>query len=192
MLRRYALPILLIGVVAFSAIAAVGSFSGTQQANNSNSQTTSSLGSVTTSTTAQTSGLTIDEIQPNPPGNDQQNIEEEYIVFKNSGTSSINISGYTVKYSQSKAYTFTGSQYRTVIPVGQTVILKTSLPTNTMTVDMAQYEFSAGSDEPALSNSGGTITVTDSDGHVVLNTTYSAQKSLRTFLNHSSDNRPAR
>jgi len=122
--------------------------------------------------TTQTGDLTITEINANPSGDDRQSLFKESIVFKNTGSQELDISGYTVNYGETgKTHTFQDYPMKTNLPAGQTFRLNSG--TSGETVDPAQYEALGGFDEPALSNSGSTITVTDDSGNLVVEATYS-------------------
>ena len=128
------------------------------------------IGPTNVDITTRTGQLTITEINANPPGSDRQKLFREIITFENTGSQKLDISGYTVSYGETgKTYTYSES-YTTTVPPNMTFKLVTG--NSDETIMLAEYDSFAGFDEPALSNDGGTITVTDASGNTVLEATY--------------------
>ena len=112
--------------------------------------------------TASPSGLALTSIHADAAGNDNENLNDEYLVFANDGDTPLNISGWTVTDAAGHSYTF-----RTVtLESGAEVTLHTGTGTDTQT---DRYWGESG----AIWNNGGdTVTVRNADGAVVIERSY--------------------
>jgi micrococcal nuclease len=108
--------------------------------------------------------LAIVTIHADAAGNDNDNLNDEYVVLKNTGSSAIDVSGWTM--SDEAGHTFEFPQ-GFVLDGGDTVTIRTGKGTNT---DGTIYW---GSNSAIWNNGGDTIVVRDGDGNVVLVREYS-------------------
>lgn len=108
--------------------------------------------------------LSIARIRADAPGNDHENLNEEYIVFENTGSATLDLSGWTVRDEADHRYTFPAG---TVLEPGEQLTLHTGSGTDT---DSDLYW---GSGRAIWNNGGDTIIVTTPDGTVVIRETYS-------------------
>ena len=127
-------------------------------------------GKVTSSTTpVATDGgtsddaLVLEDINADAEGDDRENLNDEYVVFRNSGSEQLDLSGWTIEDEAGKTYTVP-DEY--TLGAGETVTLYTGAGTNT---EDALY-WDAGS--PVWNNAGDTVIVRNSDGDVVREETY--------------------
>ena len=136
---------------------------------------------MTVEITRQTGSLTVTAVEANFAGNEQHRLGSETVTFENTGDQPLDASGYTVEYGPTgKSYTFPKprSTPASGVPPGDTFTLYSNSEIVTIMLG-EQYDFTARFDEPALSADGGTITVTDADGNVVLEATYNPAKERR-------------
>jgi micrococcal nuclease len=120
-----------------------------------------------TPTTTVTDGgvsVSIVEIHADAAGNDHENLNDEYIVLKNTGESAIDMAGWTLR--DEADHTFTFSSGFTFSP-GDTVTIRTGSGTN------SAETLYWGSDSAVWNNGGDTIILTDSAGTIVLSREYS-------------------
>jgi len=108
--------------------------------------------------------LAIVTIHADAAGNDNDNPNDEYVVLKNTGSSPIDLSGWTI--SDEAGHTFEFPQ-GFVLGSGDTVTIRTGSGTNT---DATLYW---GSSSAIWNNGGDTIVVRDGNGDVVLVREYS-------------------
>ncbi|MDY6780525.1 MAG: lamin tail domain-containing protein, partial [Halobacteria archaeon] len=112
--------------------------------------------------------LIITEVHADAQGTDQENLNDEYIVFKNVGNAPLDMSTWVVRNQNSRTYTFPEGY---VLGVDETVTLHSGsnprfkIPENASDVYW-------GSLSPVLPNDGGTITVKDSQYNPVLKKEY--------------------
>ena len=55
--------------------------------------------------TAADAGLTIAEIHADAAGDDRKNLNNEYVVFENTGTDTLDLSGWTIEDEEGQRYT---------------------------------------------------------------------------------------
>lgn len=114
--------------------------------------------------------LTVVEVEVGPPGTDSRSIVREFVVFENTGSDSLKLTGYTVEYDGTgKSFEFPDSS-RAEIPTGETARVTTG--SGGATLMLGEHEFLAGFTEPVLKTDGGTIAVTNPDGETVLKARY--------------------
>jgi len=108
-------------------------------------------------------GLGVAEIRADAPGNDNENLNDEYVVFRNAGDRSLDLSGWTVGDEADHTYTFPAG---TELGPGETLTLHTGSGTD----GDGQYYWGAGG---AIWNNGGdTVFVRTADGELVTEETY--------------------
>jgi len=110
-----------------------------------------------------TGELAVATIHADAAGDDRENLNDEYVVFENTGEASLDLSGWTVADEAGKLYTFPDGY---TLGPGETVTLHTGSGTDTET----DLYWGAGS--PVWNNAGDTVTVRNSDGERVLVETY--------------------
>jgi len=108
--------------------------------------------------------LTVATINADAEGDDRENLNEEYVIFRNDGDSSLNLTGWTVSDESGKTYQFPDGF---TLDLGATVTLHTGSGTDTET----DLYWDAG--RPVWNNDGDTVTVTTSEGDVVVIKEYS-------------------
>ncbi|WP_135303852.1 lamin tail domain-containing protein [Haloarcula amylovorans] len=116
----------------------------------------------TPTVTVSESGLVVAGIHADAEGNDNENLNDEYVVFANRGDDSISLSGWTVTDGADHRYTFGES---TLAP-GERVTLYTGSGSDT------ERERYWGANGAVWNNGGDTITVQNADGTVVLERSY--------------------
>ncbi|MFC6991542.1 lamin tail domain-containing protein [Haladaptatus sp. GCM10025707] len=104
----------------------------------------------------------VKEVHEDAEGPDGDNLNDEYVVFENTGEEALDLSEWTVRDEAGKTYTF---EDLTLAP-GATVTLYTGSGTDSAT----ERYWGAGS--PVWNNDGDTVTVTDAEGGVVVEVTY--------------------
>ena len=72
--------------------------------------------------------LSVVEINYDAAGNDNENLNDEYVVFRNTGSEPLDISGWTVEDEAGHSYTFPGE---TVVDPNAEVMLRTGSGTDT-------------------------------------------------------------
>lgn len=108
--------------------------------------------------------LTVESINADAEGDDRENLNDEYIIFRNDGDNSLNLTGWTVSDESGKTYQFPDGF---TLDPGATVTLHTSSGTDTE----SDLYWDAG--RPVWNNDGDTVTVTTSEGEVVIEEAYS-------------------
>jgi competence protein ComEC len=108
-------------------------------------------------------GLTIAEIHADAAGDDRDNLNDEYVVFENAGTDTLDLSGWTIEDEAGQRYTVPDGFE---LAAGETVTLYTGSGTSTPT------ELYWGSGSPIWNNDGDTVIVTNANGERVLAESY--------------------
>ena len=108
--------------------------------------------------------LAVATINADAEGDDRENLNDEYIVFRNDGDSSLNLTGWTVSDESGKTYQFPDGF---TLGPGATVRLHTGSGTDTAT----DLYWDAG--RPVWNNDGDTVTVTTLEGEVEIEEEYS-------------------
>jgi len=109
------------------------------------------------------SALTIEEIHADAAGDESSNLNDEYIVFSNDGSTALDLSGWTVQDEAGRTYTFPDGF---TLAAGETVTLHTGSGSDTET------DLYWGSGSAIWNNGGDTVTVTNSEGTVVIEESY--------------------
>lgn len=107
--------------------------------------------------------LAIETVHADAEGADGENLNDEYIVFTNTGEEPLELSGYTIRDAAGRTYTVPDG---VTLNPGATLTLHTGSGTDTDT------DLYWGSGSPIWNNGGDTITVTAPDGTVVLEEAY--------------------
>jgi competence protein ComEC len=109
------------------------------------------------------SSLAIAEINADAEGRDGENLNDEYVVFENTGSETLDLSGWTVADNADHTYTIPDG---TTLAPDETVTLYTGSGTAT---DSKLYW---GSGSPIWNNDGDTVIVTTNEGDQVLEESY--------------------
>jgi competence protein ComEC len=109
--------------------------------------------------TETTPQLTLAAVNADAAGDDRENLNDEYVVFRNDGDGTLDLSGWTVSDEAGRTYTVPDGV--TLAP-GATITLHTGSGTETET------DLYWGSGSPIWNNGGDTVTVTMPDGTEVL------------------------
>ncbi|WP_416838782.1 lamin tail domain-containing protein [Haloferax sp. DFSO52] len=124
-------------------------------------------GDVTQLTPIATDGgatLALAEVHADAVGSDTENLNDEYIVLQNTGSDSLDLSGWTVSDGSGRTYTIPDG---TMLDAGATVTLHSGTGTDTTT------DLYWGSGSAIWNNDGDTVTVLNTTGDVVLEEEYS-------------------
>ena len=114
--------------------------------------------------TENTSGdLIIDRVRADASGDDRDNLNDEYVVFRNAGAEPLEMGGWTVSDEADHSYTVPDGF---TLDPNETVTLHTGSGTDTDT------DLYWGSGRPIWNNGGDTVTVTDADNETVLKRGY--------------------
>ncbi|WP_423747337.1 lamin tail domain-containing protein (plasmid) [Haladaptatus sp. SPP-AMP-3] len=106
--------------------------------------------------------VSISQIHEDAAGNDNDNLNDEYVVFENTGSTSIDLSGWTVTDESGKTYTFSSL---TLSP-GQTVTLHSGSGSDTSS------DVFWGRSTAVWNNGGDTVSVSDGSGASVATKVY--------------------
>lgn len=109
------------------------------------------------------SSLAVAEVHADAEGDESDNLNDEYIMFENSGSESLDLSGWTVADAAGREYTIPSD---TVLSAGETITLHTGEGTDTET------DLYWGSGSPVWNNDGDTIIVTNNQGERVIEEDY--------------------
>ena len=114
-------------------------------------------------TSTENGTLAVAEINADAEGDDRENLNDEYIVFENTGDDPLDVSGWTVADDAGHTYTIPDD-----VTIGSeaTLTLRTGSGTNTET------ELYWGSGSPIWNNNGDTVIVTTDDGERVVEERY--------------------
>jgi competence protein ComEC len=106
--------------------------------------------------------LVVETIHADAAGDDRENLNDEYVTFRNAGDGPLDVGGWTLRDEAEKTYTFP----ELTVPAGGTVTLYTGSGTDTET------ELYWGADGPVWNNAGDTVIVTNAAGERVLTEEY--------------------
>jgi micrococcal nuclease len=109
------------------------------------------------------SPLEVAEINYDAAGNDNENRNDEYVIFQNTGTDPLDISGWIVADDGGHAYTFPDE---TVVDPGAEVTLRTGSGTDTETT------YYWGETGAIWNNDGDVVTVRNATGSTVIRESY--------------------
>ncbi|WP_311171789.1 lamin tail domain-containing protein [Halobellus ordinarius] len=113
--------------------------------------------------TASPAALAVTEVNADAEGDDRENLNDEYVVFENTGNDPLELSGWTVEDEAGRTYTFPEGY---TLDSGATVTLHTGSGSDTET------DVYWGSGSPIWNNDGDTVIVRTSDGTTVLEESY--------------------
>jgi len=113
--------------------------------------------------TASESTLEIETVNADAEGDDRDNLNDEYVVFRNSGDGPLDISGWTVSDAAGATYT---------MPEGYTLAAGATVTLHTGSGVDSQSDLYWGSGSPIWNNGGDTVTVRNTDGDIVREETY--------------------
>ncbi|MGM0718804.1 MAG: lamin tail domain-containing protein, partial [Halobacteriota archaeon] len=116
-----------------------------------------------TTSTDPAAALEVATINADAEGDDGENLNDEYVVFENTGDEAIDLSGWTVKDEAAHSYEFPQGF---TLDAGATVTLRTGSGTDTDT------ELYWGSGSPIWNNAGDTVILSNADGEHVLEVSY--------------------
>ena len=108
-------------------------------------------------------GLAVAEIHADAAGDDHDNLNEEYIVFENTGDSMLDMGGWVIEDEKDHEY---------IVPSGFTLDPGAQVTLYTGSGDDTASELYWGSDSAVWNNGGDTIYVRDDGGSVVLERSY--------------------
>lgn len=108
--------------------------------------------------------LSIAEIHADADGNDNENLNDEYVVLENTGQTTLDLSGWTVSDSADHTYTIPRGVEFTA---GAQVVVHTGRGTDTAT------DLYWGRSSAVWNNDGDTVILTDGSGSVVIEESYS-------------------
>ncbi len=118
----------------------------------------------TTPTASVKRSLAVAQINADAAGDDRENLNDEYVVFSNTGSDLIDLSGWTISDAAGATYTIPDGV--TLAP-DQMITLHTGSGTDTNT------DLYWGSRAPIWNNAGDTVIITNAQGQEVLERSYS-------------------
>ncbi|WP_049980274.1 lamin tail domain-containing protein [Halolamina rubra] len=107
--------------------------------------------------------LELVNVHADAEGDDGENLNDEYVVFENTGSSSVDLSGWTLADAADHTYTFPDG---VVLDPGDQITIYTGSGTDTET------ELYWGESAPVWNNAGDTVILRDETGTIVLEETY--------------------
>ena len=116
-----------------------------------------------TMSTDPAAALEVATINADAEGDDGENLNDEYVVFENTGDEPVDLSGWTVEDEAAHSYEFPQGF---TLDAGATVTLRTGSGTDTDT------ELYWGSGSPIWNNAGDTVILSNADGEHVLEVSY--------------------
>jgi hypothetical protein len=116
-----------------------------------------------TATPAGDASLVVASIHADAEGRDGENLNDEYVVFRNRGNETLALSGWTVADEVDHTYQFPDGA---TLPAGETVTLHTGSGEDSTT----DRYWNRGS--PVWNNDGDTVIVRDASGQVVAREPY--------------------
>ena len=106
--------------------------------------------------------LVVETIHADAAGDDRENLNDEYVTFRNAGDGPLDVGGWSLRDEAEKTYTFP----ELTVPAGGTVTVYTGSGTDTET------ELYWGADGPVWNNAGDTVIVTNAAGERVITEEY--------------------
>lgn len=140
----------------------------------SNRSLTKTTEGSSTSTPAQVlPRIYFSEIRGNPEGDDEENLNEEYILIEMNADTQRDLSGFTLDYGEKHQYEFpemvTEVESRSVLTIrsgsGENRVNRSNYP---------DYQLFVGSDVPLLNNDGMQLLLYDDQGELVDSVSYSS------------------
>ncbi len=102
-------------------------------------------------------------IHADAEGEESENLNDEYVVFENTGSTSVDLSGWTLADAADHTYTFPEG---TVLDPGASITIHTGTGTDTET------DLYWGQSSAVWNNGGDTVILRDDSGTVVIEETY--------------------
>jgi competence protein ComEC len=121
-------------------------------------------GGTTTTVASGDASLAVEDINADAAGDDRENLNDEYVVLSNTGSESLDLSGWTVRDEAGQEYTFPDGF---TLDPGARVTLHTGSGADTAT------DLYWGSGTPIWNNAGDTVIITNPQGEDILRETYS-------------------
>ncbi len=118
-----------------------------------------------TTATATDGGTSLElvDVHADAEGDDGDNLNDEYVVFENTGSSSVDLSGWELADAADHTYTFPDG---TELEPGEQITIYTGSGTDTKT------ELYWGQSTPVWNNAGDTVIIRDESGSIVIEETY--------------------
>jgi competence protein ComEC len=125
--------------------------------------TSSTTTAPTTTTSPPANGFQLTEVHADAAGDDGDNLNDEYIVLKNSGTTPLDLSGWQIRDEADHSYT---------VPNGVTLEPNAKITIHTGSSENTNTDLYWDSGQPIWNNGGDTVIVVDTEGTTVLRETY--------------------
>ena len=125
--------------------------------------TTTNTPTTTTQTTTGAGPISVARVHADAEGTERDNLDDEYVVFENTGEETVDLSGWTVTDEADHTYT---------VPSGVTLEPGAKITLHTGSGTDSATDLYWGSGSPIWNNDGDTIIVTDAEGTVVLRESY--------------------
>ncbi|MCU4719677.1 lamin tail domain-containing protein [Halapricum hydrolyticum] len=119
---------------------------------------------VTPGTTQSGVSISLSEVHADAAGSDSENLNDEYIVLKNAGDTTVDLGGWTVADAAGHEYQIPSGV--TIAP-GATLTIHSGIGTDNST------DLYWGSGSPIWNNAGDTVTVSNQSNEIVLTEVYS-------------------
>ncbi|MFC6824277.1 lamin tail domain-containing protein [Halopelagius fulvigenes] len=107
--------------------------------------------------------ISLAEVNADAAGDENENLDDEYVVFRNTGDSAADLSGWTVEDAAGHTYAF---------PEGFTLGAGESVTLRTGTDEDTETDLYWGSQRAVWNNGGDTVTLRDESGAVVFEEAY--------------------
>jgi competence protein ComEC len=114
-------------------------------------------------TTTTGGALALVDVHADAEGDDRENLNDEYIILENTGSDTLDLSGWTISDAADHTYTIPGG---TTLAPGETLTIHSGSGSDTA------LDLYWGSGTPIWNNGGDTVTVRNSQDDVVINETY--------------------
>jgi competence protein ComEC len=109
------------------------------------------------------SALEVTEVHADARGDEYENLNDEYVVLRNTGSQTLDLSGWSVADEADHRYTF---PEETTLAPGETLTLRTGIGRD------GGGDYYWNSERPIWNNAGDTVFVRDADGSLVLEVEY--------------------
>jgi len=136
---------------------------GRQSGTTTDGETVTGGETATDGGTTAPSALAVATVHADAAGDDRENLNDEYVVFENTGDAELDLSGWTVADEAGHEYTFPDG---TTLAPGETLTLYTGSGADSAS------EYYWGSGSPIWNNGGDTVFVRNSQGELVTEVTY--------------------
>jgi len=107
--------------------------------------------------------LVLEDVHADAAGDDRENLNDEYVVFRNAGDDTLDLSGWTVTDAADHTYT---------VPDGVTLAPNATMTLHTGSGADTDSDLYWGAGSPIWNNGGDTVIVTTADGEEVLSEEY--------------------